>query len=240
MESNKILIIGHRGASNSAPENTLKAFQKAIDLNADFIEFDLHETKDGELVIIHDEDVSRITGKKGLVKEMSLHELQLLDFGEGERIPTLQELIALTKGKIQLNCEIKVKDIGKKTIKILHDSNMVDSTIISSFDHQELLKIQKFDPLLRLGSLEPTKYETNYDWNTKKEMIQFCVNKKLYAIHPLYPIVDQKFVDFAHKNNVKVFPWTVDSKAAIRKLVKFKVDGIITNNISKVMDIIND
>lgn len=240
MKSNKILIIGHRGASNIAPENTLKAFQMAIDLNADFIEFDLHETKDGELVIIHDEDISRITGKKGLVKDMTLHELHLLDFGEGERIPTLLELITLSKGKIKLNCEIKVKDIGKKTIKILQESKMIDSTIISSFDHQELLIIQKMEPLLKLGSLEPTKYESTYDWNTKKEMVQFCVNNNLYSIHPFYPIVDEKFVEYAHKNDIKVFPWTVDSKVAIRKLVKFNVDGIITNEISKVKDIIND
>ncbi len=80
-----IMIFGHRGASNIAPENTLKAFKKAIDLGANFIEFDLQEASDGNLVITHDKDIQRITGKKGFIKAMTLKELKQLDFGEGEK-----------------------------------------------------------------------------------------------------------------------------------------------------------
>jgi len=235
-----ILVIGHRGANSIAPENTIKAFQKAIELNADYIEFDLHETKDGELVIIHDENTFNITGTECIVKEMTLDDLKLLDFGEGERIPTLQELLELTKNKIHLNCEIKVKGVGKKVIKLLHEYNMIESTIISSFIHEELILIKKMEPTLKLGSLEPTTYKSKYDWNTKKEMIEFCVDQKFYAIHPIYQLVDEKFVQLSHDNKIKVFPWTVDSKTAIRKLIRFGVDGIITNDISKVKSILNE
>ena len=93
----EIIIIAHRGASNIAPENTLKAFKKAIELKADFIEFDVLETKDGKIVVCHDEEISRLTGRYGFVRDLSLEELKTFDFGEGEKIPTLQELIEITK-----------------------------------------------------------------------------------------------------------------------------------------------
>jgi glycerophosphoryl diester phosphodiesterase len=235
----KMVIIAHRGASSNAPENTLKAFKKAIELKADYIELDLHETKDGELVITHDEDLYRITGKTGLIKNFTLEQLKSLNFGEGEKIPTIQEVIKLIKGKISLNCEIKVKNISKKVIKVLKEYQFIDSVIISSFLHDELLKFQKTEPNLKLASLEPVQYEKKYTWYLKKKMIQFCANNNLFAINPFYPIVDQQFVDLAHNHNIRVFPWTVDLKPSIKKLLKFGVDGIITNDVKKAKAIIN-
>lgn len=237
-ENHKIIIIGHRGANKIAPENTLLAFQKAIELGADYIEFDTFESKDGEIVIIHDEDIFRTTGQKGLIKNMTLKEIKALDAGEGEKIPTLRELIELTEGKIGLNCEIKAEGISKKIIKMLKEADMIDQTIISSFLHDELLKAQIIEPNIRIASLEPIAGVGNIDWNQKKEMIQFVVDKNLYAINPIYPIVDQKFVNLAHENNVKVFPWTVDSQMSMKRLIKMGVDGIITNDISKAKELL--
>ena len=233
------LIIAHRGASNIAPENTLLAFQKAIDLKADLIEFDLQETKDNHLVVTHDEELSRLTGFKGLVKDLTLKELKELDFGEGEKIPTLDELLKLTRGKIGLNCEIKVSGIAEKTIEIMRRYDIIDSTIISSFLHEELLKVQEIEPKIRIASLEPTSSSKTTDWSEKKEMIQFCIDNNFYAINPLAMMVDKQFVEHAHEFNIKVFPWTVDVKILIKKLFKFGVDGIITNDVNIVRDIYN-
>jgi len=230
----QILIIAHRGASNIAPENTLLAFRKAIELKADFIEFDVLRSSDGELVISHDENISRLTGKNGLVKEMTLKELKELDFGEGEKIPTLNELIETTEGHINLNCEIKVEGIVKKTIELFRKNNIINSTIVSSFMHDELLKFQLEEPNLKLASLEPTLGTKNLDWNIKKKMIDYCINYNLYAINPIVMMVDQQFINYAHENDIKVFPWTVDTKISIKKLIKFGVDGIITNDIETV------
>jgi len=232
-----IMIFGHRGASNIAPENTLKAFKKAIDLGANFIEFDLQEASDGNLVITHDKDIQRITGKKGFIKAMTLKELKQLDFGEGEKIPTLTELVEITKGKIGLNCEIIVPNIAKKTIEIFRKYSMIDSVILSSFLHDELLKVQKLEPSLKLASLEPTDSKIRLDWNMKKGMIQFCIDNDLFAINPFVMMVDEAFVNYAHKNNIKVFPWTVDSKLLIKKLIKLGVDGIITDDIMLTKEI---
>lgn len=234
LKKDQILIIAHRGANKIAPENTLLAFRKAIELKADFIEFDVLESYDQALVITHDENISRLTGKNGLVKEMTLKELKQLDFGEGEKIPTLIELIETTKGKIKLNCEIKVEGIVKKTTDLFRNCDIIDSTIISSFLHDELLKFQSEEPNLKLASLEPTLGIIKFDWNAKKKMIDYCVDNNLYAINPIMMLVDQQFVDYAHDNDIKIFPWTVDTKISIKKLIKYGVDGIITNDIETV------
>jgi len=239
VKKNKVIIIGHRGASNIAPENTLKAFRKAIELKADFIEFDVLESRDGELVISHDEEISRLTGRYGFVRDLTLEELKTFDFGEGEKIPTLQELIEITKGKINLNCEVIVKGISNKVIKILKKYDLTDSVLISSFKREELLKFQKIDPTVKLAYLDHNNYESPCSWDKKEEWIQFCINNKLYAINPFYPLVNQQFVDFAHDNNIKIFPFTVDSGPAMRKLIKFGVDGIITNDVEKVRELLN-
>jgi glycerophosphoryl diester phosphodiesterase len=114
-----ILIIGHAGASAIAPANTLKAFQKAIELKADYVEFDIHKTRDGEIVIIHDSDTMQTTGVSGLIKNMTLKEIQRLDAGEGEKVPTLHQLINLATNKIRLQIEIKATELLDKLIKIL-------------------------------------------------------------------------------------------------------------------------
>ena len=130
-DKEKMVIIAHRGASNLAPENTLKAFKKAIELKADYIEFDVHQSNDGEIVIMHDANTFRTTRHLGSIKEMTLEELKQLDCGDGEKIPTLQELIKIAKGKIGLNCEVKARGFAKQIVNILKEEEIIESTIIS-------------------------------------------------------------------------------------------------------------
>ncbi|MBY8989993.1 MAG: glycerophosphodiester phosphodiesterase [Candidatus Lokiarchaeota archaeon] len=235
-----MLIIAHRGASSIAPENTLKAFQKAIDLKADYIEFDVHKTKDDEIVIMHDGNTFRTTGHFGLIKNMDLEELKQLDCGEGETIPTLHELINLTKGKIRLNCEIKARNIAEKIIKTIKEADIIDTTIISSFKHDVLLKIQKLEPRIKLASLEPTRTGWIKSWLSRKKLHNEAINNRFYAINPFYKLVNRQFIIKAHKNNIRIFPWTVNTDNSIKKLVEISVDGIITNDISRVRKILNN
>ncbi len=235
----RIIIIAHRGASNLAPENTLKAFKKAIELKADFIEFDVRQSKDGEIVIIHDANTFRTTGYSGIIEKMTLEELKELDCGDGEKIPTLEELVKLAKGKIGLNCEIKVGNMAHKIIEIIRDADLFKSTIISSFKQKELLKIRNLEPRLKIASLNPTRSGWLMDWFSRKKMIKTAVENNFYAINPLYLVVNKKFIDKAHIKNLKIYPWTVDSISAIENLIKIGVDGIISNNISRVKDVVN-
>lgn len=236
----KIIIMGHRGANKIAPENTLKSFKKAIELGADFVEFDVRQSKDGEIVIVHDEDTFRTTGQKGLIEDMDLIDLKKLDFGESEKIPTLNELISLAKGKISLNCEVKVEGIIKKIVQIFQDTNSIDFLIISSFIHKELKKIKKIAPNIKLAALIPEGSGLLIDWNFRKKAIDEAVKNRFFAINPLYKLVNRQFVDYAHEKGLKVYPWTVDSGIAIKKLVNIGVDGIITNDIERAKEVLNN
>ena len=238
-KNKNVIIIGHRGASNLAPENTIKAFKKAIELHADCIEFDILETKDEVIVVCHDEEISRLTGQHGLIRNLTFEKLKAFDFGEGEKIPSFEELIEVTKGKISLNCEVIVEGISNKVIDILKKYDIIDSVLVSSFKHQELIKFQKINPTIKLAYLEHNDYKTPCPWEIREQWIQFCIDNNLYAINPFYALVDQQFVDLAHDNDIKVFPFTVDSAPAMRKLIKLGVDGLITNDIAKAKKVLS-
>jgi len=232
-----VLLIGHRGANKEAPENTLKSFRKAIELGADFIEFDVHITKDKEIVIMHDENTYRTTGHAGLIKEMTLSELKELDCGDGEEIPTLHELIDIAKNKIGLQCEIKAEGLINELISILGEKNLIETSIISSFNHDELKKLKKKEPNIKIAALEPTDSGWITDWIHKKKIVDNAVENNFYGIHPLYRLVDKDLINYAHENGLKVNAWTVDSKRAMEKLIDQGIDGIITNDIRKAKQI---
>ncbi|MFX1305933.1 MAG: glycerophosphodiester phosphodiesterase [Promethearchaeota archaeon] len=223
--------MAHRGASSIAPENTLQAFQKAIELGADIIEFDVRKTLDDKIVISHDNSLIRITGKLGSIRSMTLEQLRELDFGAGEKIPTLEELIKLTKRKIGLNCEVKVRGIEQELVDIFRDADLLDSIIISSFKNDVLNKIQKIEPKVRLAALNPNKYGWISSWISRKKMIKKAKYNRFYAINPIHFLINKKFIGKAHQSNLKVFPWTVNSESRMEELVRLGVDGIITNDI---------
>jgi glycerophosphoryl diester phosphodiesterase len=234
-----VLIIAHRGASSIAPENTLSAFKKAIELKADYIELDVHQSKDGEIVIMHDANTFRKTGHFGLIRNMFLEELKQLDCGDGERIPTLRELIKLAKGKIGLNCEIKARGFAKQIVNILNEEEILDSTIISSFKHDVLLRIQKLEPRIKLASLEPTRTGWIKSWLSRKKLIRVAIKNNFYAINPFFKLVNENFVNKAHNNNLKIFPWTANTYPALKKLINKGVDGIITNDVERARAVLD-
>jgi len=189
---------------------------------------------------MHDGNTFRTTGHFGIIKNMNLEELKQLDCGEGETIPTLQELIKITKDKIGLNCEIKARGIAEKIVKILNESDIINTTIISSFKHDILLRIQKLEPRIKLASLEPTRTGWIKSWLSRKDLLSVAIKNKFYAVNPFYRLVNQKFITKAHKNNIKIFPWTVNSDSSIKKLIKLGIDGIITNEVHRVKKILNE
>jgi len=223
------LVIGHRGASSEAPENTLKAFERAIELNADFIEFDLQKTLNHEIIISHDSDLLRLAGKMKSLRDMSLEEIKRIDIGEGERIPTLHELLAITKEKIKLQLEIIAPGIVNDLIKILREENLINTSIVSCFNIMDLLKVKEIEPGLKIGYLIP-KALTKI--RIVKRYVQRAIDNEFYAIHPYYPIVDKEFVNLAHKNGLKVNVFTVNEEDMMRKLIKLGVDGIFTDDIA--------
>jgi len=224
-----ILAIGHIGASAIAPENTLKAFERAIELKADFIEFDIHYTSDKEIIIHHDEDTLSTSGVFKRIKDTSLEELKKLDVGEGEQIPTLRELIRITKGKIKLQPEIKAPGLVNDLVNTLRENNLIESSIVSCFEIVELLKIKEIEPKLKLGYLIP---KVLAKFQPIKQYIKRAVVNQFYAIHPYHTAVNKKLIEFTHKKGLKINVWTVNEEVIMKKLIEIGVDGIFTDDIA--------
>lgn len=230
----KPLIIAHRGASAYAPENTLAAFKKAIELGADGIELDVHLSKDGEVVVIHDYSVDRTSNGKGQVAELSLKELKALDFGNwfsgqyrNENIPLLEEVLELLKGwNGLLNIEIKhnrlegCSQIEEKVLKLLHTYGFLDKVIISSFDHYSLIKIKEIEPSIRICPLYTAALYKPWE---------YAASLNAFAIHPHYHTVTPDVVNQCHERGINVNVYTVDLPQHIKLMMDAGVDGIITN-----------
>jgi len=198
-------------------------------LNADYIEFDLQKTLNNEIIISHDANLLRTADKPKSLRDMSIEEIKKIDIGEGERIPTLHELMVTTKGKIKLQPEIIAPGIVDDLINILREEDLINTSIISSFDIAELLKVKEIEPRLKIGYLIPSALTKI---RMVKRYVQRAIDNELYAIHPYYPIVDKEFVDFAHKNGLKVNVFTVNDEDMMKKLIKLGVDGIFTDDIA--------
>ena len=217
--------IGHRGAMGYAPENTLKSFKKALELNVDAVELDIYVCKSGELVVIHDDKVNRTTNGKGYVVEKTFEELSTLDAGEGEKIPKLSEVLDLIDRKVKVNIELK----GVKTAKPVHEliekyvKNKgweYDDFLISSFNHYELKKFRKLNPKIKIGALIsgiPIGFS------------KFAKMLNVDSVNLCFEFINQEFVDDAHNRNLKVYVWTVNDSDHIESMKTFGVDGIFSN-----------
>ncbi|MBS4537091.1 glycerophosphodiester phosphodiesterase [Clostridium sp. D2Q-11] len=227
------LIYAHRGASAYAPENTMAAFKKAIELNADGIEIDVQMSKDGHLIICHDEKVDRTTNGKGYIKDINLKDLKLLDAGFkfssnfiGEKIPTLIELMELIKdNNMVLNIELKnnvidYKGIEQKVIDTIKQYNMENRIIISSFNHNSLYKVKDIDSTIKTGVLYSKKL---------KNPITYAKNIKADAIHPSYKRLNRFVIAKAKKENIEINTFTVNIRDYMKLLIDIKIDGIITD-----------
>ncbi len=221
----KILKIGHRGASGYEPENTLISFGKAIELKADGIELDVHLSSDGELVVIHDETIDRTTNGKGEVNKMSILELKKIRIDNSEEIPTLIEVLELVNRRCFINIELKGIGTAKPVTNLINhyisEKNwQTNDFIISSFDWNMLEEFQLLNSKIRIGVLTEESIET---------ALAFAKKIKAFSIHPDYQLLTKENVALIRENSFGVFPWTVNTKEAIQKIKSFNVNGIISN-----------
>jgi len=214
------LVIGHRGAPARTPENTLESFEEAISLRADVVELDLQKSEDGHLVVIHDYDVFRVSSRKGMVSEMSLHELKSLDVGDGCTIPTLEEVLDLCHGRCKVNIEMKVFDVELQALEIVKSRSMLGDVIFSSFKHKTLGVIKELEHLAKTAIL----YDEPMD-----DPPSYATHIGASAINPHYSYLDESVVKGAHDVDLKVYPWTVNDEGMIEEIIGIGVDGIITD-----------
>jgi len=228
----KTYIWAHRGASGHAPENTLEAFALAAKMGADGVELDVRFTKDGEIVIAHDEKLDRISNGQGLIGEYTYEQLLAFDFGykfygevRGIKIATLRQVYELLEPTgLMINIEIKGSDMDMpaRCIEIAKEFHMEDRTHFSAFCHKLLLKVHEVAPEMQVAPL----YSNNlvYAWD-------YCGFLQASAVHPLFSQVleDEKYVENCHNKGVKVNVWTANTEKDIQTLLEASCDGIITN-----------
>ena len=148
-----VIVTGHRGAAGLEPENTIRSFQRALALGVDQVELDVHLTHDRELVVIHDETLDRTTNGRGPVHAVTLAEIQTLDAGKGERVPTLQEVIDVVKGRAVLQIELKGLGVEEAVVQAVEANQMVDAVVVTSFRHYMVRRMKALNPRVSTGVL---------------------------------------------------------------------------------------
>lgn len=224
-----IEITSHRGYSSKAPENTIPAIELAMEYMADYVEIDVQETKDGVLVLFHDWDLYRVTGKKGSVRNLNYHELTELDaglwFGEeyrGTKIPTLEETLELCKGKVNLNIEIKngarTKQLNEKVVEMIEAHNFERQCVITSARYEDLVTIKELNQDLKTGYILAGGYGNFYNNNVAADFFSMKSN-----------FVTDRLVRKIHEKGKAVHVWTVNSKKEMERMKQLEVDNIITD-----------
>ena len=239
-----IMVIAHRGYSGEAPENTLAAFKKAIEANSDMIEFDIHFSKDRQIVVIHDETLERTTDGLGRVAEFPLAELKKFDAGfwfspdfKGERIPTLSEVLNLAKGKILVNIEIKspshglysVSELAEQALKEVRQAGMLKDVLFSSFNPLALEKIREIEPRAYVAILY------HREWNFIAEITK---GKSFEVLNLRKDFLNKEKIDRIKGLGMMVNVYTVNEEEELRKFVDWGVNGIITNYPGRLINIL--
>jgi glycerophosphoryl diester phosphodiesterase len=229
----KTSVWAHRGASGYAPENTLEAFQKAIDMKADGIELDVQMTKDGQLVILHDETVNRVSDASGWVKDYTYEDIKKLnvnkkfpEFGR-VRIPTLQEVYLLMKDtELMINVELKngivfYDNLEEKVMELTRKLGLEERIIYSSFNHYSVMRLKKLDPCVKTGFL----YEDGY-----LDMPEYAAKHGVKALHPaFYNLQYPDFIKDCKAGGILVRTWTVNEPEDMKMLCNHELDAMITN-----------
>jgi glycerophosphoryl diester phosphodiesterase len=214
-----MLKIGHRGAKGYVAENTLVSFAKAIELNVDAIELDVHLSSDGEVMVIHDKTINRTTEATGFVKDSSASELKKIG------IPTLNDVLLYVNRRCTINIEIKEATAAQKVIQIVekqvNEQNWnYNQFEVSSFIWESLEIISKLNSNIALGVLTEDSIE---------KALAFAIQIKAKSINPYFKILNTKNVNLLHSNGFKIYAWTVNTPEDLIIVKSLNVDGIISD-----------
>lgn len=223
----QFFIWAHRGASAEAPENTLAAFDLALQRHADGIELDVHLSADGVPMVIHDETLERTSDGRGRVSAWNAEALQSLDAGRwfspqfsGERIPTLEQVLQRVGEQVRINIEIKSGAAGEAVLALLQRYPKT-RVLVSSFDHRLLAQLRQRAPQLPLGFLIESPW-----WRLSLRRAQASGAE---SFHPRQELVNRPLLQACHRAGIKVYPWTVDGPARQDELRRLGCDGLFTN-----------
>lgn len=233
------LVIAHRGASAAEPENTLRAFELAIRQGAQMIELDLQLTRDNRVVVIHDPVLNHTTDLKGRVDQLSLAEVKRADAGKGERVPTLEETLDLTRKKAPLYLEIKDPRAAAETLRLIRKRRSQGEVMIASFDIGLMQRLGQEVNDIELGLIMGTinlnpivRWRETVPWIALRH-----INYQVLSLR-----VGLCFKRLAHQvkaQGKKLFVWTVDDERRFGRMIARGVDGIVTNVPDRLISYLN-
>ncbi|QPP09976.1 glycerophosphodiester phosphodiesterase [Streptomyces bathyalis] len=213
-----LLIVGHRGVMGVEPENTLRSFVRAEHEGVDVIELDLHLSKDGELVVMHDADVSRTTDGSGAISDFTLAQLRELDAGQGERIPTFHEVVEAVGSPLQ--AEIKDRAAARVLTGVIDELGLHERVTVISFHDEALREVREHLPEMPLvlvtGRSTPTAPER------ARELGAFMVSCELQWL-------ESETVERCHADGIKVITWTVNTGEELDRVRELGLDGLVTD-----------
>ena len=221
------MIIAHRGASSLARENTIESFKKAIEIGVDMIEFDVRRTKDQALIVHHDE---LMEGRQ--VKELTYDEILKMAIGQGFSVPTFEEVLKCTSGKIKLDVEIKEEGYEKEVVELLLKYFKKDQFVMTSFYDSCIRKIKDDYPDIKTGLILGTSKPKNFILTRVSEFFPHkrCKEAKADFLVPHRRLLWFGFLDRAKRENKPVFVWTVNDQRKIWKMLHDeRIDAIITD-----------
>ena len=244
IKKNHPMVLAHRGASGYAPENTLASFRKGMELGADGFELDIQLTKDGEIVVIHDEWLERVSDGKGFVKDYTFEELRQLNFNKTfpeygpQQIPTLREVYELIKDTdLVVDVELKTGIINypnlvEKALKLAEETGMKDRVFYSSFNHYTCMEIKKQDPDAYVGFLYGDVFI---------DVEQYVKDHGGDAIHPaFYLLQDPIHARKAKELGLEINTWTVNELEHMKMCLMLGVDTIITNYPDRALNLLKE
>jgi glycerophosphoryl diester phosphodiesterase len=231
----RVWVVGHRGAMGHVPENTMLSFERALELGADWIELDVHLSRDGELAVIHDETLDRTTNGNGLVKDYSMAELRELDAGAwfgaeyaGQRVPSLNDVLVWARARdVVVDIEIKnapiyYSGIEAAVVRCLEQHAMSEQAIVISFDHASVKRVKELDERVATGVL--------YAGRPVDGGVGLAQAANADAVLPHWAYVTRQDVDAAHAAGIAVAPWVSSDPSVLQNLIQLGVDAIGTNH----------
>lgn len=237
MKNGMPIVIAHRGAMGEAPENTLAAFELALEQGCDAFELDVHLSADGEIMVIHDYTVNRTSNGEGAVRDLTARQLQSFDAGswfdakyKGEKIPTLEEVLDLSPEYLTINVEIKgsvCEGIEERLVELLRKKNWTSRIVVSSFHYQSLEKLNRLEPSLRTGLLYSM-------WLKDHTLLPQAAGVTTYSLHPHYKQLNADSVKSAVAAGLEVYAWTVNAQEDMVSILDMGVTGIITDYPGKL------
>ncbi len=230
-------VTAHRGGAKMAPENTISALEYSVQSMSDYAEIDVQETKDGEVVLLHDNNLKRTTGMNKYIWELDFAEVEQLDAGikfnknfRGEKIPTLAEAIEYADGKINLNIEIKYnghnENIVNKVVKIITDYGFEDSCVLTSMNYGFLKEAKQLNPDIRTGYTMTMMYGDLSDLTAAD------------AFSVKYTYISEAFVESVHALGKEVYAWTLNYKGDMKRMIDCGVDNVITDDPEMVHQVL--